>query len=115
MIVTPRSGGDGMPGLVIHVPDMEDSGTALTRRGRECQVEATEILQALFTSDVASDPYPRYADLLATGEVCHPSQWSSLFVFGHAAIESVLRDPVFEVQGATGLDAASRRGASTRR
>ena len=93
-------------GLVIHVPDMEDSGTALTRRGRECQVEATEILQALFTSDAASDPYPRYADLLATGEVCHPSQWSSLFVFGHAAIESVLRDPVFEVQGATGLDAS---------
>ena len=67
-------------------------------------MEATEILQALFTSDAASDPYSRYADLLATGEVCHPSQWSSVFVFGHAAIESVLRDPVFEVQGATGLD-----------
>jgi cytochrome P450 len=84
---------------------MEDSGTAITRRGRECQVEATEILQALF-SDTAGDPYPRYADLLATGDVCHPSQWSSVFVFGHAAVESVLRDPVFEVQGATGLDAS---------
>ena len=69
-------------------------------------MEATEILQALFTSDAASDPYPRYADLLATGEVCHPSQRSSVFAFGHAAIESVLRDPVFEVQGATGLDAS---------
>jgi cytochrome P450 len=67
-------------------------------------VEATEILQALFTSDAASDPYPHYADLLAAGEVFHPSRWSSVFVVGHAAIESVLRDPVFEVQGATGLD-----------
>ncbi|TVZ06399.1 cytochrome P450 [Trebonia kvetii] len=86
------------------MPDMEDSGTALTRRGRECQVEATEILQALFAADAASDPYPRYADLLATGEVCHPTQWSSVVVFGYAAIESVLRDPVFEVQGDTGLD-----------
>lgn len=27
-----------------------------------------------------------------------------MFVFGHAAIESALRDPVFQVQGATGLD-----------
>jgi cytochrome P450 len=69
-------------------------------------VEATEILQALFTSDAARDLYPRYADLHATGEVCHPSQWSSVFVFGYAAIESVLRNPVFEVQGATGLDAS---------
>ena len=69
-------------------------------------MEATEILQALFTADAAGDPYTHYADLLATGEACHPSQWSSVFVFGHAAIESVLRDPVFEVQGATGLDAS---------
>jgi cytochrome P450 len=67
-------------------------------------VEATEILRALFTSDAASDPYPHYADLLATGEVCHLSQWSSVFVAGYTAIESVLRDPVFETQGATGLD-----------
>ncbi len=67
-------------------------------------MEATEILQALFAADAASDPYPRYADLLATGEVCHPTQWSSVVVFGYAAIESVLRDPVFEVQGDTGLD-----------
>jgi cytochrome P450 len=67
-------------------------------------LEATEILQALFTSDAASDPYPHYADLLAAGEVFHPSRWSSVFVVGHTAIESVLRDPVFEVQGATGLD-----------
>jgi len=71
---------------------MEDSGTALTRRGQECQVEATEILQALFTSDAASDLYPHYADLHTTGEVCHPSQWSSVFVFGHAAIESALAE-----------------------
>ena len=67
-------------------------------------MEATEILQALFAADPASDPYPRYADLLATGEVCHPSQWSSVVVFGYAAVESVLRDPVFEVQGDTGLE-----------
>jgi cytochrome P450 len=67
-------------------------------------VEATEILRALFTSDAASDPYPHYADLLATGEACHPSRWPSVFVFGYTAIESVLRDPVFEVPGATGLD-----------
>jgi len=67
-------------------------------------VEATEILQALFTSDAASDPYLHYADLLATGEACHPAQWSSVVVFGYAAIESVLRDPVFEVQGDAGLD-----------
>jgi len=91
-------------GLAIHVPDMEDSGTAFTRRGREGQVEATEILQALFTSDAAGDPYLHYADLLATGEACHPAQWSSVVVFGYAAIESVLRDPVFEVQGDAGLD-----------
>ena len=95
-----------MHGLVIHVPEMEDSGTAITRRGRECQVEATEILKALFASDAASDPYARYADLLETGEVCRPAQWSSVIVFGYAAIESVLRDPAFEVQGATGLDAS---------
>jgi len=93
-----------MGDLVIDVPDMEDSGTAITRRGRECQVEATEILQALFAADAASDPYPGYADLHTTGEACHPSQWSSVVVFGYAAIESVLRDPVFEVQGDTGLD-----------
>ena len=67
-------------------------------------MEATEILRALFTSDAASDPYPHYADLLATGEACHPPRWPSVFVFGHTAIESVLRDPVFEVPGATGLD-----------
>lgn len=67
-------------------------------------MEATEILRALFSSDAASDPYPHYADLLATGEACHLSQWSSVFVVGYAAMESVLRDPVFEVQGATGLD-----------
>ncbi len=67
-------------------------------------MEATEILRVLFTSDAASDPYPHYADLLAAGEACHPSRWSSVFVVGHAAIESALRDPVFEVQGATGLD-----------
>jgi cytochrome P450 len=67
-------------------------------------VDATEILRALFTSDAASDPYPHYADLLAIGEACHLSQWSSVFVVGYTAIESVLRDPVFEVQGATGLD-----------
>jgi cytochrome P450 len=67
-------------------------------------VEATEILQALFTSDAASDPYPHYAGLLATGEACHQPGWSSVFVVGYSAIESVLRDPVFEVQGATGLD-----------
>jgi cytochrome P450 len=83
---------------------MEDSSSTNTRRGQECQVEATEILRALFTSDAASDPYPHYADLLATGEACHPSRWSSVFVVGYTAIESVLRDPVFEVQGATGLD-----------
>ena len=67
-------------------------------------MEATEILQALFTSDAAGDPYLHYADLLATGEACHPAQWSSVVVFGYAAIESVLRDPVFEVQGDAGLD-----------
>jgi cytochrome P450 len=78
----------------------------MMRRGQECQMEATEILQALFTSDAASDLYPHYAGLHATGEVCHPSQWSSVFVFGYAAIESVLRNPVFEMQGATGLDAS---------
>ncbi len=67
-------------------------------------MEATEILRALFTSDAASDPYPYYADLLAAGEACHPPRWSSVFVAGYTAIESVLRDPAFEVQGATGLD-----------
>ncbi|MGH3303243.1 MAG: cytochrome P450 [Streptosporangiaceae bacterium] len=67
-------------------------------------MEAAEILRALFTLDAASDPYPHYADLHATGDVCHPSPWSSIFVVGHAAIESVLRDPRFEVPGATGLD-----------
>jgi cytochrome P450 len=69
-------------------------------------MEATEILQALFTPDASSDLYRHYADLHTTGEVCHPSQWSSVFVFGYAAIESVLRNPEFEVQGATGLDAS---------
>src|SRR5215468_434761 len=82
---------------------MGDSAT-VTRRGQECQVEASEILRALFTSDAASDPYPHYADLLAAGEAFRLSQWSSAFVVGYTAIESVLRDPVFEVQGATGLD-----------
>ena len=67
-------------------------------------MEAFEILRALFTSDAASDPYPHYADLLAAAEAFHLSQWSSVFVVGYTAIESVLRDPVFEVQGATGLD-----------
>jgi cytochrome P450 len=67
-------------------------------------VDATEILRALFTSDAAGDPYPHYAGLLATGEACHQPGWSSVFVVGYTAIESVLRDPVFEVQGATGLD-----------
>ncbi len=67
-------------------------------------VEPTEIMRSLFTPDAARDPYPLYADLHATGEACHPSPWSSVFVVSHAAIESVLRDPVFEVQGTTGLD-----------
>lgn len=39
-----------------------------------------------------------------SGEACHPSRWRSAFVNGFAAIESVLRAPVFEVQGSTGLD-----------
>ena len=67
-------------------------------------MEATEILRALFTSDAASDPYPHYADLLANGEAFYLPAWSSVFVAGHAAIESALRDPVFEVHGTTGLD-----------
>jgi cytochrome P450 len=67
-------------------------------------VEATEILKALFASDGAGDPYPHYAELHARGEAWHPSRWSSVFVAGHAAIESVLRDPVFEMPGSTGLD-----------
>jgi len=67
-------------------------------------VEAFEILRALFTSDAASDHYPHYADLLAAAEAFRLSPWSSVFVVGYTAIESVLRDPVFEVQGATGLD-----------
>lgn len=67
-------------------------------------MEAIEILKALFTSGAASDPYPGYADLHAIGEACYLSPWSSVFVNGHAAIESVLRDPVFEMHGSTGLD-----------
>jgi cytochrome P450 len=67
-------------------------------------VEATEILKALFTSGAASDPYPYYAELHASGEAWHPSRWSSAFVGGYAAIESVLRDPVFEMKGSAGLD-----------
>jgi len=68
------------------------------------EVQPAEILRALFTSDAAGNPYPHYAKLHATGEACHPSQWSSVFVTGYSAIESALRDPVFEVPGATGLD-----------
>jgi cytochrome P450 len=67
-------------------------------------VEATEILKELFTSGAASDPYPRYADLHATDEAFHPTPWSSVFVSGYAAIQSVLRAPVFETQGSVGLD-----------
>jgi len=67
-------------------------------------VDAAETLRALFTSGAASDPYPHYAKLLASGE-CYPlPAWSSAFAVGYAAIESVLRDPLFEVLGATGLD-----------
>jgi cytochrome P450 len=66
-------------------------------------VEAIEALQALFTLDMG-DPYPHYADLLAAGDVFHPSPWLSVFVFGYAAIESVLRDPAFPMPGAAGLD-----------
>ena len=72
-------------------------------------MEATEILKALATSDAASDPYPYYADLLAHGEVCYLSQpLPSFFVVGYSAIESVLRNPLFEVQGAR----RSRLGAA---
>jgi cytochrome P450 len=67
-------------------------------------VEAAEVLKALFTSGAADDPYPGYAALHARGEACHPPRWSPVFVYGYAAIESVLRDPVFEVQGSAGLD-----------
>ena len=67
-------------------------------------MDATEILKALFTPGAASDPYPGYADLHASGEACCPPSWSSVFVHGYAAIESVLRDPVFEMQGSAGLD-----------
>ena len=67
-------------------------------------MEATEILKELFTSGAASDPYPRYADLHATDEAFHPTPWSSVFVSGYAAIQSVLRAPVFETQGSAGLD-----------
>jgi cytochrome P450 len=63
-------------------------------------VEAIEALQALFTLDDGSDPYPHYADLLAAGDVFHPSPWLSVFVVGYAAIESVLLDPTFQVPGA---------------
>jgi cytochrome P450 len=77
------------------------AGGAVTAQGT---VAATEILRTLFTSDAAGDPYPHYAELLAAGEVFHPSRWSSVFAVSHEAIASVLRDPVFEVQGATGLD-----------
>jgi cytochrome P450 len=67
-------------------------------------MEAIEILRALFNSGTGSDPYPLYRELLAAGDACHLPQWSSVFVVGHAAIESALRDPVLQVQGATGLD-----------
>jgi cytochrome P450 len=67
-------------------------------------VEATEILRALFTVGADGDPYPHYAELLAGGEACYLPAWSSVFVVGYGAIESVLRDPVFEVHGSTGLD-----------
>jgi len=61
-------------------------------------MEAAEILQALFTS--VGDPYTHYADLLAVGEVCHPSPESpTFFAVSYAAIESVLRDPLLEAQG----------------
>jgi cytochrome P450 len=67
-------------------------------------MEAIEILQALFTTDAANDPYPLYAELLALGDACYLNQWSSVFVAGYPAIEALLRDPLFEVQGTTGLD-----------
>jgi cytochrome P450 len=67
-------------------------------------VEAAETLRALFTLDAASDPYPHYAELLAAGEAHHLPAWRSVFAAGFAAIDSVLRDPIFEVLGATGLD-----------
>ena len=63
-------------------------------------MEATEILRTLATPDAVRDPYPYYAKLLAAGEVCHPSpRLPAFFVVGYSAIESVLRNPVFEVQG----------------
>ena len=65
-------------------------------------MEASEILRAIFTAD--SDPYPHYADLHAGGEAFQLPAWASVFVAGYSAIESVLRDPVFEVHGSTGLD-----------
>jgi cytochrome P450 len=72
-------------------------------------VKAAEILTALATSDAASDPYPYYAKLLAAGDVCHMSQPSpAFFVVGYSAIESILRNPLFEVQGAR----RSRLGAA---
>jgi cytochrome P450 len=68
-------------------------------------VEAIEALQALLTLEMG-DPYPYYADLRAAGDVFHPSPWLSVFVLGYAAIESVLRDPAFQMPGDAGLDKA---------
>ena len=69
-------------------------------------MDVAETVRALFSSDAASDPYPHYAELLAAGEAHQLPTWASTVVVGYAAMESVLRDPVFEVLGAAGLDAS---------